>query len=131
MSMFEEASRLKLRFTTAKGSVTTEDLWDMPLLSRAPGISLDDLAKNLSKNIRESSEESFVTVHTVANKKLELQFDIVKHVISVKLEERDKAKRAVEVKEQKEKIMSIIAKKKDEDLEGLSIEALQKMVTEL
>ena len=29
MNIFERASKLKLRFTTARGSLTTEDLWTL------------------------------------------------------------------------------------------------------
>ena len=57
--MFERASKLKLRFNTEKGMVTTEDLWDLPLLQRN-AVDLDSLAKNLNKAVKESGEESFV-----------------------------------------------------------------------
>lgn len=130
--MFEQASRLKLRFNTVKGNITTEDLWDLPL-SSARGASLDSLAKALYKQVREGSEVSFVSelgkdkAHTL----LELKFDIVKHVIDVKLAERRATREAVAKKAQREKIMGIIADKEDTVLSGRSIEELRKMVEDL
>ncbi len=41
--MFEEASKLKLRFETTRGLVAVEDLWDIPLIGNN-GFSLDILA---------------------------------------------------------------------------------------
>lgn len=34
MNMFEFATRSKLRFTSARGELTAEQLWDVPLRSR-------------------------------------------------------------------------------------------------
>ena len=50
--MFEKATRLKLRFETVRGYVTTEDLWDIPL-SAVNGFCLDTIAKNLNKKLKE------------------------------------------------------------------------------
>lgn len=56
---FEIASRLKLRFETAVGMISTEDLWTLPLTSNSK-VSLDSLAVSLNKELK-GSEESFVT----------------------------------------------------------------------
>ncbi|RKZ35289.1 MAG: hypothetical protein DRQ49_19675, partial [Gammaproteobacteria bacterium] len=70
--LFERASKQKLRFNTAKGTIDTEDLWDLPLQSKK-NISLDLIAISLSKAVKESSEESFVEVKNTINKELELK----------------------------------------------------------
>lgn len=128
--MFEKASRLKLRFSTPRGLVTTEDLWDMSLTSRA-GMSLDDIAKSLNKALKESEEESFVVKKTEACNIIELSFDVVKYVIKTKLEEAETRQNAAIKKAQKEKILEIIAEKEDDSLKGKSIAALKKMIDEL
>ena len=131
MNIFEKANKLKVRFATALGSVTVEDLWDMPLTSRKANASLDDLAKSLSKSVKESAEESFVVKKSSKNTELELKFDIVKHIIDIKLAEREAAANAAERKAQKEKVLRVIEAKKDADLENQSLEDLQKMAAEL
>ncbi len=57
--------------------------------------------------------------------------DIVKHIIAVKLVERDAAQKLRETKEKKEKIMEAIARKQDESLANSSIEDLQRMLDTL
>jgi len=128
--MFEKAARLKVRFGTEVGNVAAEDLWDMPLLSQN-GVCLDNVAKFINKALKESSEESFVTVKNPVNKLLELKLDIVKHIIKVKLDERKTAKDVLLKKQQKEKILAIISDKEDESLKGMDVEDLKKMVADL
>jgi len=125
--MFEKASRLKLRFESGKGLLTVEDLWDVSLTSKS-GTSLDNIAKGLHNQLKEEDEVSFVAPVSRANAELNLKFDIVKHIIGVRLAEREERKNAKEKKEEKEKILSIIAKKKDAELENLSVEELEAMV---
>lgn len=129
--MFEKASRKKLRFETLKGNLTAEDLWDLPLLTRGNGLSLDNIAKGLNKQIKEADEDSFVVEKSTANTTLELKFDIVKYIIKVKLEEKEIRENLLAKKAQKEKILSIISKKEDESLENTSLEDLKKMAESL
>lgn len=127
--MFEQASRLKLRFDTARGMVTTEDLWDIPLINS--GVCLDDIAKTLNKLVKESGEESFVVKKSRDNAVLTLKFDIVKHIIGVKLADIEAQEQATEVKAKKAHIMSIISDKQDDELKGKSVKSLKKMLDEL
>lgn len=131
MDIFEKASKLKLRFVTAMGSVTIEDLWDMKLTSRKVGASLDDLAKALSKSVKESGEESFVVKKSTTNTALELKFDIVKHIITVKMAEAEAKSQAVEKKAKKDRILELIATKEDESLADQSLDELREMAASL
>jgi len=128
--MFDKATRMKLRFETPRGFVSTEDLWDLPLTA-TNGMSLDDIARNLDEQITKSGKTSFVVKNKKPNKRLTLAFDIVKHVIDVKLVEADKAKKAAEVKQAREKIMSIMADKQDAQLQNKSLKALEDMLNKL
>lgn len=129
--MFEQATRQKFRFKSAKGSLSVEDLWDLPLTTESgERASLDDIAKALNKELKaKGDEESFVHAKgEVEDTVTPVMFEIVKHIIKVKLEEADVRKKARDIRLQKQKIMAIIAKKEDEKLEGASIEELRAMV---
>jgi len=130
--MFERATRLKLRFETTKGCVYVEDLWDMPLTSKN-GFNLDDLARGLSKKVKAlGDDESFVKPPVYkGGDLLELMFEIVKHVIKVKMKERDDRESEVVRKDKKAQILKIIKDKKDDAVKNQPIEDLEKMLDNL
>jgi len=130
--MFEKASRRKLRFSTLRGDVSVEDLWDIPLVGRS-GFSIDSIAKDVNKFIKNDSEESFVatTRKSKETSDAELKLEILKHVISVRLKEAEDAEKVVERKATKQKILSIIESKKDAALEGKSVDKLEEMLKSL
>ena len=64
---FEKASRIRLRFDTPQGSLTVEDLWQLPLTSRTGRANLDDIAKSLNRQLKETAEESFVVKNNKTN----------------------------------------------------------------
>lgn len=125
--MFEKASRQKLRFNTSRGLLTVEDLWDLPLTSATGKPNLDDIARNLNRQIRDSGvETSFVDPSASGvDAETQLGFEIVKHVIAVRIAERDAASAAAKKRETKAKILQIIASKQDEALQSKSLEELQ------
>ena len=131
MSMFEKADRLKLRFDTVKGPLATEDLWDLPLTSTTGKANLNDIAKGLFRQLKESDEVSFVDAVTVANTTTQLRFDIVKHVIEVRVAERDAAALAQANKEKKQLILGIIAQKENEQLSNTSLDELRALAQSL
>jgi hypothetical protein len=117
-NLFELASRKQFRYKVANGTINTEDLWEFSLES------LDKLAKSLNKEIKESSEESFIKTRTNANKTLEAKFDIVKHVIGVKLQEAEAKEEKAKKEAKKAQIMELIGRKEIQSLENKSIEEL-------
>jgi len=124
--MFELASRLKLRFDSERGQLSVEDLWDLPLSSGK--VNLNDLAKGISRAIRATGEEDFVTTKSNANEVLNLKLNILKHIIKFRVEAADAKKRGEEEVAKKKLIASIIEKKKLQNLENMSIEELTKML---
>lgn len=122
--MFIKASREKMRFPY-KGLATVEDLWDLPVTE------LDKIYKSLNAKAKQAQEESLLEVKSSEDEELTVQIGIIKYIVSVKLEEKKAAETAKERKEQKQKIMSILASKQDEALHGKSIEELEKMLDEL
>lgn len=126
--MFEQASRLKLRFDTNQGIVTTEDLWDLPLIGGRS--CLNDVAKALNKQIKDSSEEDFVSKKSSADDRLKLMFDIVLHVIDTKKKEAEEKESAAADETRKDKLRSILQEKKDAALKDLPVEELEKLLAE-
>ena len=124
MSNFETASRLAIRFNTPKGNLSVEDLWDLPLTSTS-GASLNTIAKSLNKQIKETDDPDFVAPSTKADDILQLKFEIVKHIISVRLAENEAASNARAKKEQKQKLLEILDRKKNAQLENQSVEELE------
>ena len=122
--MFEYAVRNKVRFPF-KGLISVEDLWDLT------PTNLDSIYKTLNKQVKQSEEESLLNTKTSIDTELEVQIAIVKHIVSVKLAEQEAREKAVAKKEQKQKIMEIIAAKQDESLHNASVEELQAMLDEL
>ena len=133
--MFEKATRMKLRFDTPLGSLPVEDVWDLPLLShngaRGKKACLDDLAKTLNQELKTTDHESFVLKQTTPNKELQLKFELVKHIIGVRLLEKEISENAAKAKEKKAQIMAIIADKETESLKGSSIEDLRTILESL
>jgi hypothetical protein len=128
-NLFVLASRAKFRFVTSKGSLTAEDLWDLPLDDRRQ-VSLDDVAKSLNKQLRESdTEQSFVNKASAPRTdEIKAKFDLVLFVIKTKLEERDAAKARSDKEANKQKIMALIERKKDEALAGKPLDELQALL---
>lgn len=128
MSMFETAARLKLRFNSPKGELTVEDLWDLPLTSTVNKPNLDDIAKELHGQIDTNKVGSFVRKTTAVSQVDQLKFDIVLHVINVRLAENEAALKAAETKAKKQQIMELIQRKETEQLAGSSLEDLRALL---
>ena len=111
--------------------ITVEDLWDIPLTSRTTGFSLDDVAKNLNKQVKESGEESFVVKKSTNNETLELKFEIVKYIINKRLEEKETLNRELIKATEKEKLLKLLSEKKDENLKSKTVEEIEQMIREL
>lgn len=132
MNMFEQASRLKLRFAVGtRVNLTVENLWDLPL-TNVKGEDLDHIAIELQEKLS-TNEKSFV-VQQSKNKETQLnqlKFDIVKYIIDVRLEEQKVAnlerQRAQEISTLKE----LQKQAKIRDLQNLSSEEIEERIKSL
>lgn len=122
--MFIKATRNKVRFPY-RGLVSVEDLWEL-----SP-TELDKIYKSLNKQQKQANEESLLEVKTDEDELLTMQIEIVKYIVSVKLEEKKAAENAKARKGQKEKLLRLLADKQDEELKGKTAEEIQKMIDEL
>lgn len=121
---FEFALKNKVRFPY-KGAISTEDLYDLSVRD------LDTIFKTLNAQAKRSQEESLLATKTKEDETLSVQIEIVKHVVATKLADAEAAKHSKEVSDQKQKIMEIMAAKKDAALQNMSLEELQAMLENL
>ena len=124
MNIFEYATRNKIRFTTERGNLTVEDLWDLPLISTR-GLSLDQVGRDLRKAIRENEEESLVEVYNPIENEMTIMFNIVKHIIDTKQQENINRKNKAEKDLKIKKLEEILARKTEDSLNELSIDDIQ------
>lgn len=132
MNMFEQATRLKLRFAVGtRVNLTVENLWDLPL-TNVKCEDLDHIAIELQEKLS-TNEKSFV-VQQSKNKETQLnqlKFDIVKYIIDVRLEEQKVAnlerQRAQEISTLKE----LQKQAKIRDLQNLSSEEIEERIKSL
>lgn len=120
-NIFQTASMLgrKVRFNY-KGSITTEDLWDLKLSE------LDIIYNELTKEAK-GKENSFSLINEVTeiDTILQLKTDLVKFIFGIKKAEVDRLKEAKKNKENNETILKLIEEKEAESLKGKTVEELR------
>jgi hypothetical protein len=113
------------RFNTSKGSLSTEQLYDLSLNNLTTAIKNQKKVLNTTNN---DDELSFLDESNNVNPEEQLRFDILKDVYLTKKSELDKARKAALDKENNEKILSLIYSKQEDELKSKSIEELQAML---
>ena len=120
--MYKRASKLKLRVKTQVGLLPVESLWDLTLKQLA------DAARNCSKELKK------LTTGDEDTKEVEearLRFNIVKDIYQTKQEDIKNARDNAATDEEIRRIETLLAKKKDQELENMSSEDLEKKLAEL
>ena len=123
-NLFEVATRRKYRFPY-RGQVTIEDLWDLR------HTDLDSIFKTLNAEVKKVSEESLLKSKTEEDEELSDKIEIIKYIVSVKLEEQKIRENEKANKEMKQKLLAIKARREEAALENISDEQLDKMINEL
>jgi len=124
MSVFKEAGKQCLRFSSTNGTLTVEDLWHMNIND------LDSMAINYRKQLVEHGEESFISETKTKDVNLQLRFDITKAIIEERLDDLDKKEKKEASRVKNNKIMELIVAKEDDSLKESSIEELRAMLEE-
>lgn len=117
---WEKVIRTKKRFQTPVGKVGAEDLWDLSLQD------LNTTAKNLNAVLKQASEEDFLQQKDSKSEEMQEKFDIVLYVLRTKQDEQEKRKHLAEANKQNALIRDLIQRKKESELESLSVEELEK-----
>lgn len=119
--MYKEAIKSKFRFVTPKGTLTTEQLWD---LSKK---ELDEIAVSLSDELEKTGKKSFLKEESPVNVLIKKKLDIVLDILQTKVDEDKQRSEALERKRYNEKIDDLILKKQEQELENLPLEELIKL----
>lgn len=126
--MYKQAAQLKLRFETPKGVLSAENLFDLSMTDLSTTIK--KVNAQLKKEQTTDNELAFLEGTDVVESQNSLRFKILKDVYMTKKDARDAAALDYEKKQKKQRIAEIIAKKKEEALENMSIEELEAMLKE-
>src|SRR5262245_27964224 len=132
MSIFERATRQKLRFASSVGDLNVEQLWDLNLTAKADKPDLDKLARAVHAELKGIEDGSFVDIKPDPRKgELELKLDILKRIIEVKKADKAAAEKRAENAEQKRRLLAALDSKKEAELAGMSKEQLEEAIAKL
>lgn len=127
-NIYKKAIQENLRFETPKGILTTEQLFSL---------GMDDLdlacrkaAAAVKKEQTVDDSLAFLEGKDASDSLAVLRFEILKDVYLTKKEERERTILNEDKKKQRALIASIIARKRNEELENMSIEELENMLKE-
>lgn len=124
MNTFKKAVQLKLRFKAPKGVITTEDLYDLNI------ITLDQMAVTLHQMLEAQPTTSFLSKAPKADPIEQLRLDILLDVIQDKEEAKAKAEATASKRAQNKRVRELIARKREAALEELDVEALEALLEE-
>jgi hypothetical protein len=123
-TMFEIATRTKMRFQF-KGPKSVEEIWDLPVED------LDSIFKSLNTQLKQVKEESLLNTKSKADQALDIQVEIVKYIVQVKLAEQAAKLQAKEIAAKKQLLYQALANRENKDMEGKSAEEIRAMIEAL
>ena len=124
-NIFEIAVREKYTYNF-RGLIKTEDLYDLKLTD------LDAIYKGLKSDLAQLGEDSLIdSVDTEAKETINNKIEIVKAVVLYKSEVKKSLEEAKTKAETKRRLKDLIAQKKNEELEGKSLDELEAMLASL
>lgn len=125
MSLFEKATRLKLRFSTDRGLLSVEQLWDLTLAK------LNTLAKSLNKDLKASKEEDFLDETTEEDAELKLKFDVVRYIMEILKEEKKQRQDAKSISDRKQYLLRLKQQRQEEQDQEMSVEDIDAELAKL
>lgn len=131
MNIYQQAALKKIRFESVRGQITVEQLFDLPLVSRS-GLDLDSVAKTVNSTLKAMAEESFVqTAATPGRTDAELRLELVKDVIAYRMAENRKRLEAAQRNTEREKLLSALERRQEEELSKLTPAEIQARIDAL
>lgn len=126
---FVLASKAKLRFPSNRGSLQTDDLWDMPLKD------LDTLAVAADAAIEKAGGKSFLENPdrrvTAERAEQGLRLEVLKLVIEARQAENKQRRTKAELAARRQFLQNLKDKKQIDQLESLSVEEIDAQLAAL
>lgn len=100
-------------------------MWDLNFTQ------LTSLIKAIKKVLKQNDNDddlSFLVDTTKVDVEMQLRFDIAKDVYLTKKKDAEELRSAADIKEHNQKILGLIARKQENELEGKSVEELEKLL---
>lgn len=130
--MYKKAARLKLRFKSKYGQLPVEQLWDLKLADLK--VLIKEAHGEVVKLGKSDDDLSFLDGPTVAEseevKIAQLKFEILKDIFVTRQSENKEAIESEKKKKEITNLAEILERKKQKELENLSIEELEKLIAE-
>jgi hypothetical protein len=131
-NIFLQGTKQGLRFDSPQGSLTIEDLWNIPLTtSRSNRASIEVLGASLLKTQRDLEGAGSIlstSTSTPEKRKVDLQVAILRKVAEVRQLDNAAKVNAAKKREEKETLLQVIAER---ELKEASIEDLKKRAASL
>lgn len=102
--LFINATRANYQFPF-RGMINVIDLWDLSLTN------LDSVFKTLNAEAKKSEEESLLNTKSKEDEEISNKIEIVKYIVSVKLDEKKKKEDAKKNAEMRQRLLEIKAKR--------------------
>ena len=129
-NIFEQASRKRIRFDSVQGELSVEHLWHLPLTS-ATKANLDDVAKEVNRQLIAAAETSFVKQTSPAKNELELKMEVVKHIIGVRLEENAAAAEKAANKDKANRLVAALEAAENKQFENMTPDQIKAEIAKL
>ncbi len=122
--MYKKAAFVGLRMPTTKGLLSVEQFTSLSFKDMVASIR----ALNETMKKTNDSDLEFLDDNSTEDPLVKLSFDIMKDIYTTKKEEAEKLRDAASIRQQNAKIMELIERRKNMDLESKSLEELEALL---
>ena len=124
MEMYKKAAFVGLRIPTTKGLLSVEQFTSLSFKDMVASI------RALNETMKKTNDSGleFLDDNSTEDPLVKLSFDIMKDIYTTKKEEAEKLRDAASIRQQNAKIMELIERRKNMDLESKSLEELEALL---
>ena len=124
MEMYKKAAFVGLRMPTTKGLLSVEQFTSLSFKDMVASIR----ALNETMKKTNDSDLEFLDDNSTEDPLVKLSFDIMKDIYTTKKEEAEKLRNSASIRQQNAKIMELIERRKNLDLESKSLDELEALL---